>query len=279
MLKIEDLDAPAILSFLGHLEYRRSNSVRSRNVRLAAIRSFFRFVVFRLPETLPTATRVLAIPVKRVERKMINYLSYPEMQAILAAPDRSTWSGRRDHALLLTFYNTGARVSELRTLEQSQVRFEGSTHLRLHGKGRKEREIPLWTNTARVLKAWFDENGDVPGDVAFPNARGSFLSSDGVSYILRQAWIKASVKCPSLSTKRVTPHVLRHTTAMHLLQSGVDISIIALWLGHESIETTHMYVEADLATKERVLEKLAAPNSPVRRFKADDELLAFLSAI
>ena len=204
--------------------------------------------------------------------------SVQEIEAILASPDRSTWIGRRDHAMFLTLYNSGARVSEMTALKPSQVYFGERAFVHLHGKGRKEREIPLWKTTARILKSWLREN---PNDSAtvFPNAQGGTLSSDGVSYLLRKAVNRAAVDCPSLDTKRVTPHVLRHSTAMHLLQSGVDLSVIALWLGHESIETTHIYVEADLATKERALQTLTAVGTSARRFKADEPLMAFLSAL
>ena len=278
-LRLADLDAPAILSFLDHLEARRGNSVRSRNARLAAMRAFFRFVAMREPESLALATRVLAIPVKRADRRLVGYLTRDEMDAILAAPDRAERAGRRDHALLLTLYNSGARVSEIATLRRSQVVIGATSFLQLCGKGRKERVVPLWPKTARVLQTWFREYIGPPDAPAFPNARGGPLTRDGVSYILDQAVRGASSSCPSLQTKRVSPHVLRHTTAMHLLQAGVDTTVIALWLGHESIETTHIYVEADLAMKERALAKLAPAGGPVRRFKANDALMTFLTSL
>jgi site-specific recombinase XerD len=277
-LHVEDLDASAILAFLGDLE-RRGRSVRTRNARLAAIRSLFRFVMLRDPESIAVASRVLAIPIKKTENRIVGYLTRPEVCALLEAPDRGKWTGRRDHALLLTFYNTGARLSELTSLTRDHVIFGGRSFVHLHGKGRKDREVPLWSNTARVLQSWFHEIRTVRGEVAFPSARGAALSADGVSYIVKQTLKIARRECPSLENKRVTPHVLRHTTAMHLLQSGVDISVIALWLGHESIETTHVYVEADMATKERALEKLSPPESSGRRFKADDALLSFLARL
>lgn len=278
-LHLADLDAPAILAFLDHLEKRRGNSVRSRNARLAALRSFFRFVALREPECLALATRVLAIPVKRAGRRLVGYLTREEVDAVLAAPDRSQRAGRRDHALLLTLYNTGARVSEIVTLRRSQIVPGASAFLHLHGKGRKERTVPLWARTASVLNAWLRELGGPPDGLAFPNARGNPLTRDGASYLLAQAVRVAAARCPSLHGKRVSPHVLRHTTAMHLLQAGVDPSVIALWLGHESVETTHVYVEADLATKERALAKLAPAGSPPRRFRADDKLMTFLAAL
>ncbi|MFL9959383.1 tyrosine-type recombinase/integrase [Paraburkholderia nemoris] len=278
-LRIGALDAPIILSFLDHLESERHNSPRSRNARLAAIHSFFRWVALCDPESVGLATRVLAIPAKRTDRLLVQSLSRVEIDAVLAAPDRSQWRGRRDHALLLTMYNTGARVSEITALQQAQVQFGGSALINLMGKGRKERSIPLWANTAQVLKAWFHELEDTHTSIAFPSHRGRQLSRNGVDYILQQAVSRASSHCPGLTGKRISPHVVRHTTAAHLLQAGIDISIIALWLGHESIETTHVYIEADLATKERALEKLAPTEATPLRFKPADSVFAFLQQL
>ena len=276
-LRLADLDAPIVLAFLDHLEQGRNNAVKSRNVRLAAIRSFFRFVALREPDSLGLATRVLAIPTKRATRTLVNYLTRAEMDAIIAAPDRTAWAGRRDHALLLTLYNTGARVSEITGLRRSDVQFGTSPTVQLHGKGRKERIVPLWARTARVLQAWSHELGDTPDGIVFPNARHRRITRHGVIYLLQQAvqlapWV-------TLGTKRVSPHVIRHTTAMHLLQAGVEITVIALWLGHESIETTHMYVEADLAMKQQALGKIAPLGGGARRFKPDDGLMAFLARL
>jgi site-specific recombinase XerD len=201
------------------------------------------------------------------------------MEALLAAPDLTQWSGRRDHALLLTLYNSGARVSEIMGLEQAQLSFGTQSILHLHGKGRKERAVPLWTKTARALQAWCKELSGRPTSLVFLSARGKKLTRNGVDYILRQAVERAVKACPSLRDKKVTPHVIRHTTATHLLQSGVDISVIALWLGHESIETTHIYLETDLATKEKALNKLAPTGAEVPRFKAKDDVLAFLATL
>ena len=279
-LPLAALDADAVLAFLDHLERDRGCSVRSRNTRLAAIRSFFRLVALRVPDSLGQVTRVMAIPVKRCDKRLVGYLSRDEVKALLAAPDRTTWSGRRDHALLLTLYNSGARVSEVTALRREQVQLDpAGPYLELHGKGRKERIVPLWAETARVLRAWFRELGDQGGSVAFPSARGRALSRDGIDYLLRQAVGTAAVACPSLGAKKVSPHVLRHSTAMHLFQAGVDMAVIALWLGHESLETTHVYVEADLATKERALAKLAPMPGTLARYRADDKLLAFLAAL
>lgn len=278
-VRLADLDAPTLLVFLDHLEQQRHNSVRSRNARLATLRSFFRFIALRSPEALDAATRVLAIPTKRTDRRLVGSLTREEMEALLTGPDRTAWAGRRDLALLLTLYNTGARVSELVALRRSEVSFALSSSLTLHGKGRKERTVPLWPQTARVLKAWFRELGETSDGFAFPNARGRPLTRHGVGYLLTQAVRRAQIPCPSLGTKRISPHVIRHTTAMHLLQSEVDPATIALWLGHESVETTHMYIEADLAIKERALAKLAPLGPEARRFKADDELLRFLATL
>jgi site-specific recombinase XerD len=278
-LRMADVDAPVVLRFLDYLEQERGNSVRSRNIRLAAIRAFFRFVALRDPDSLGIVTRVLAIPVKRTDQKLIGYLTRPEIQALLAAPDRATWVGRRNHALLVTLYNSGARVSEVTTLKQGQVRFAEHTCVQLVGKGRKERTIPLWADTARLLRGWFQELGEDAAHVAFPSARGTPLSRDGVDYLLKQTVQRAVAACPSLATKAISPHVIRHTTAMHLLQAGVDMATIALWLGHESIDTTHMYLQADLAMKEKALAKLEPIEGEWKRFQAADPLLAFLAAL
>ncbi|HKE86482.1 MAG TPA: tyrosine-type recombinase/integrase [Vicinamibacterales bacterium] len=276
---LDDLDVPVILAFLDYLETDRHNSSRSRNARLAALRSFFRFVAFRCPDRLEVTTRVLAIPRKKTTRRVVHFLTRAEMEALLTTCNLDTWKGRRDHALLLTLYNTGARVSELVGLRRSQVQFGPSTVVQLVGKGRKERAVPLWKRTGRVLRAWFDELGDATPDVAFPNALGTRLTRHGVAYLLRDVAKRAQTICSSLTTKHVSPHVIRHATAMHLLQAGVDLATIALWLGHERLETTHLYLEADLESKERALKHLAPLGSPARRFKADESLLAFLTSL
>lgn len=280
-LVMSDLDAPSVLKFLDHVEAERHNQVQSRNVRLAAIRSFCRMVALRDPGSVGIATRVLAIPVKRTDKRLVGYLTRPEMDALLAAHDLTEWAGRRDHALLLTLYNTGARVSEMTGLRWQQVQFGIKSFVQSMGKGRKERAVPLWPTTARALQSWFKEmeSDQRNGAIAFPNARGKALSRDGVNYLLHECVERAVPKCPSLADKRISPHVFRHSVAMHLLQAGVDITVIALWLGHESIQTTHGYIEADLATKEQVLEKVAPAGQLAKRFKADDELLRFLATL
>ena len=278
-LCVADLDAPTILAFLDYLEQQRGNAVRSRNIRLSALRTFFRFVALRDPESVESVTRVLAIPIKREDKKLVGSLTRPEIDALIAAPDQSHWIGRRDHALLLTMYNSGARVSEMTALKREQVCFGATTFLQLYGKGRKERTIPLWSQTRRVLQTWFRELGEEKSPMAFPNARGRLLARHSVNYLIHKAAQGAAVRCPSLCTRPITPHLIRHTTASHLLQAGIDIATIALWLGHESVETTHVYLEADLATKEQALQKLVPVEDQGARFTADDPLLAFLTSL
>jgi integrase/recombinase XerD len=278
-LRVADLDAPTILSFLDYLEKQRGNSIRSRNIRLSALRTFFRFVALRDPESVEMVTRVLAIPIKREDKKLVGHLTRAEIDALIAAPDRSAWIGRRDHALLLTLYNSGARVSEITALKRTQVSFGATTFLEIHGKGRKERTIPLWSQTRDVLKRWFQELSAHNSDMAFPNARGRPLARHSVNYLIQKTVEDAAPRCPSLLTRPITPHLIRHTTATHLLQAGIDIATIALWLGHESIETTHVYLEADLATKEQALQKLAPVEGQEARFTVADPLLAFLTSL
>ena len=278
-VRVADVDLPLILRFLEHLEQQRGNTVRSRNIRLAAIRGLFRVIALRDPASVGQAAQILAIPHKREPKKLVSALTRMEIEALLATPNRATWSGRRDHALLLTLYNTGARVSEISSLTQPQIRFGPTSFVQFLGKGRKERTVPLWPETARVLQAWFPEAGDTARAPAFPNARGGHLSRDGVAHILQLAVRRARATCDSLQERRISPHVIRHSTALHLLQSGVDIAVIALWLGHESIDTTHIYLESDLATKEHALQKLLPIEVPHVRFTAPDPLLRFLDAL
>lgn len=278
-LSLEDIDAPLVLGFLDHLESQRGNSPRSRNARLAAIRSFLRFASFQAPASLPVIQRVLAIPMKRFDRPLVGYLTRDEITAVLAAPDPSTWSGHRDQVLLTTLYNTGARVSEIVALNVSSLVLGRSPFVHLHGKGRKERAIPLWKTTATALSRWLRRTsltGDAP---LFPNRRGARLSRSAVENRLRLAIGIAGTRCPSLRHRRISPHTFRHTTAMHLLQSGVDITVIALWLGHESPTTTHLYVEADLGMKQRALDRLQPATAKGTRFRAGDQLLAFLDGL
>jgi site-specific recombinase XerD len=278
-LRITDLEVSVLLAFLAHLEQQRHNSVRSRNIRLAAIRSLFRWVALRDPDNVNLASRVLAIPVKRGDKPLVGYLTQAEMEALLAVPDRASWTGQRDHALLLTMYNSGARVSEITGLGWPQVRFGPTTYLDLNGKGRKERSVPLWPKTAKVLQQWRQRQAGHSAPTIFPSLRGNALTRDSVHHLLGEIVRVAITACPSLATKRVSPHVVRHSTAMHLLQSGVDITVIALWLGHEDVQTTHVYLQADLAMKEKALEKLTPPETKAARFKPGDELLAFLASL
>ena len=275
-LQLADLDAPAVLDFLDHLESERGNSVRTRNARLAAIHSFMRYAAVRDPASLPITARVLAIPAKRFDRPVLGYLTREQVAAILAAPDRGTWSGRRDAVLLTTAYNTGARVSELTALQVRDVLLDRQTAVHLHGKGRKQRVIPLWKNTATQLRAWLDKISPAPDAPVFPNRVGAPLTRSGVRDRLDRAVALAEPCCPSLHGQHITPHTLRHSTAMHLLQSGTDLAVIALWLGHSSPAVTHQYLEADLAAKEAVLQRLADPGPTPTRFHPSDRLLAFL---
>jgi integrase/recombinase XerD len=278
-LVLSDLDAALVSSFLEYVEKIRGNSPRSRNLRLAAIRAFMRYGASRNPACLATIERVLAIPNKRFCRPLLGFLSRLEMEAILAAPDRSTWSGRRDHVMLATFYNTGARVSELTGLRVQDVKLDRDPAVHLHGKGRKQRAVPLWKRTALVLGQWLRQNSPHPLAPVFPNRLGNPLSRSGVEHRLRLAVRQAATRCPSLVDRKVSPHTLRHTTAMHLLQSGVDITIIALWLGHESPTTTHQYIEADMKMKERALGAIQEPPVRRNRYKPTDRLLAFLESL
>ena len=278
-LRVAQLDARAVLRFLDALEKDRGNSVVSRNLRLTAIRSFYRMVALHDPASTGTATQIQAIPLKRTNTRLREYLTRQEMDAILDSIDRTLWRGRRDYALLLTLYNSGARVSEISALRQEHVAFGGKSYVHLHGKGRKERVVPLWPRTARILKEWFRELGQHEQAVAFPGIRGDPLSRFAIHLLLHKTVERARSRCPSLNKKRVSPHVLRHSTAMALLQSGVDIAVIALWLGHESIETTNKYLHADLSIKEKALARLQPAGGKFRRFHADDALLAFLATL
>lgn len=248
-LNLENLDAPFISEFLDHLERDRGNSARSRNVRLAAIHSFFRYVAFQAPEHSALIQRVLAMPSKRYESKPVEYLIRSEVDGLLEAPDLATWSGRRDRALLMLAIQTGLRVSELVGLRCEDITLGQGAHVRCHGKGRKRRCTPLRKELANILREWLKERDARPGDPLFPNARSGSLSRDGVAYLLAKHVATASKQCPSLANKRISPHVLRHTAAMDLLHHGVDRTVIALWLGHESVETTQIYLHADLALK------------------------------
>jgi site-specific recombinase XerD len=278
-LTFEVIDAPLIVAFLDHLEKHRGLSIRSRNLRLTAIHSFFRYAAFEAPDHAAQIQRVLAIPSKRFTRTLVQFLTRTEVDALLAAPDQGTWSGRRDHAFILLAVQTGLRLSEMTVLQRRDIILGTGAHVRVIGKGRKERCTPIARSTLAVLKAWLHEPQRGDGNVLFPNARGQRLSVHGVQYLLNKHRATASNVCPSLRDKRVTVHRLRHTMAMDLLQGGVDRSVIALWLGHEHVETTQIYLEATLAMKEKALAKTSPPHGRRGRYKPGDRLLAFLNSL
>jgi len=275
-LKLTDLDAPTIGSFL---EKGRGNSARTRNIRLAAIHSFFQYCALRHPEHASLITRVLAIPAKRSERRIVTFLRPEEVKALLDSPDRSTRAGRRDHALLLTSLQTGLRVSELIGLTRADVNLGTGAHLRAFGKGRKERVTPLTPQTAAVLNVWMRERQGQPADPLVPSRDGGPLSRDAIERRLAKHIAAARRKCPTLRSKRVTMHVLRHTAAMMLLAAGIDTATIALWLGHENERTTHVYLHADLVLKQRALDRATPPNGHPGRYRPPDSLLAFLDGL
>jgi site-specific recombinase XerD len=278
-LALDDIDAPLVVAFLDHLEKSRAVTARTRNLRLTAIHSFFRYVAFEAPTHAAQIQRVLAIPAKRFQRSLVPFLSRQEVDALLAAPDQRTWSGRRDHALILLAVQTGLRLSELTGLRPEDLHVGTGAHVRVVGKGRKERCTPLSKNTRAVLAAWLREPHRATDQPLFPNARGGRLSAHGVHYLLAKQVAAAAEVCPSLKHKRVSPHVLRHTTAMDLLQEGNEQAVIALWLGHESIETTQVYLDADLEMKQRILDKTTPPTGKPGRYRPEDKLLAFLNSL
>jgi site-specific recombinase XerD len=278
-LDLADLDAELVSAFLTHLEQQRHNSVRTRNARLAAIRSLFRFAALRHPEHAQLIQRVLAIPSKRYERGIVDFLTPEEIDAVLATPDRSTWHGRRDHALLVLAVQTGLRVSEITGLSRSDLRLGAGAHLRCHGKGRKERVTPLTSQTVAVLHVWLREQPNNPDDPLFPSRHGGQLSTDTIEWFVAKYAKTAAQKCASLHGKKISPHTLRHTAAMQLLHGGVDTSVIALWLGHESPRSTQAYLHADLALKEQALARTAPLNTKPGRYHPPDTLLAFLEEL
>lgn len=278
-LAMQDLDAPFVLRFLDHLERERGNSPRSRNVRLAAIHSFFTYVALEEPSLGAVAQRVMAIQGKRSARKPVDFLTRVESDAMLEAPDQTTWSGRRDRTLLMVALQTGLRVSELIGLRHQDVVLENGAHVRCTGKGRKTRCIPLRKEVVTALRNWFRGQEPQPTAPVFPSARGRALSRDGVEYLLSRHLATARLKCPSLNAKRVSAHVLRHSAAMNLLQNGVDRSVIALWLGHESMETTQIYLHANLELKESALAKTQPFKGRNRRYRPPDQILAFLQSL
>jgi len=278
-LDLGELDATLIAAFLTHLETERHNSVKTRNARLAAIHSLYRYAALRHPEHAEDIQRVLAIPPKRSDRALVTFLDQTEIDALLAAPDRSTWTGRRDHALLLTAIQTGLRASELTGLTCGDVHLATGAHVSCRGKGRKQRITPLTAITVAVLRVWRAEHAGQPDSPLFPTARCGRLSRDGLERRLTKHLVAAAHHCPSLREKHVTLHTLRHTAAMQLLHAGVDTTVIALWLGHERVDTTQIYLHADLALKERALARTKPPDAKPGRYRPPDTLLAFLEAL
>lgn len=279
-LQLCDIDAILISAFLDSLETERSSSAHTRNLRLTSIRSFFRFVAFEAPDHSGQIQRILAIPSKRHDKRLMHFLSRPEIDALLGVPDRNTWLGRRDYALLLLAVHTGLRLSEMTQLDRSSVVLGAGAHVRCTGKGRKERCTPLSKQLVAALKPWLQEERRHGTATLFPNVHGGRLSSDSVQYFLEKYLVAARERCPSLKQKRISPHALRHTAAMMLLEAGVDCSVIALWLGHESIETTQTYLHAHMAIKEAALSKIRpSQRASAARYRPSDSLLHFLDAL
>lgn len=278
-LALPDLDAPLMLAFLNHLESERHNTIRSRNARFAAIRSFLHFAALKEPTALPVIQRVIAIPMKRYDKPLLGFVSRIEMQAILDAPDGTTWCGQRDRMMFATLYNTGGRVSEIIGLRVVDVVLDGSAAVHIRGKGRKERSVPLWRSTATEIRKWLARIDGSPDQPLFPGWSGARMTRPAVTARLQLAVQHAATACPQLANRRVSPHTIRHSTAMHMLQAGVDITLIALWLGHENPTTTHMYVEADLAMKERALAAIQPPRIKQTRYQPADRLLQFLQTL
>ena len=278
-LHVADIDAELVGLFLADIESTRGNSARSRNARLSAIRSFFKYIAVNEPQLLHHCQRILAMPPKRHEKRAIDYLSRAEIEALIAAPDLSTWHGRRDRALLALALQTGLRVSELIGLSCSDIVLSAGAHVRCMGKGRKERATPIRKDSVKMLRGWLAERSGADADPVFVSNRNQRLSRDAIEQIVRKHVQSASAGCPSLRKKRVTPHVLRHSAAMQLLQNGVDRTVIALWLGHESVETTQMYIHADIQLKEKAMARTRPIKAPPGRYRPGDKLLAFLEAL
>ncbi|MHA6780597.1 tyrosine-type recombinase/integrase [Pseudonocardia saturnea] len=278
-LAITDLDAPLIGAFLDHLQTSRGNGVRTRNARLAAVHALFRFAALRHPEHAALIQRVLAIPPKRFDRRLVTYLTEPETTALLAAPDTTTRTGRRDHALLTLAVQTGLRVSELTALTCADIRLGAGAHVNCLGKGRKQRITPLTSTTTDVLRAWLTERSGLPTDPLFPTRRGTPMSRDAVERRLATHTATAARHEPTLAEKTISPHTLRHTAAMRLLTAGVDSTVIALWLGHENVATTQIYIHADLALKEQALARTAPLDTAPGRYRPSDIVMTFLDSL
>ncbi len=278
-LRLVDIQPNLILAFLNHLEHERHNSIRSRNLRLSALRTFLKFAGRRDVESLHVVERALAVPMKRFEQPMLGFLTREEMMAVMGQPG-PTWSSQRDHLLLAILYNTGARVTEIVRLRVVDVVLDSAACVHLQGKGRKQRSVPLWKTTVLEIRAWLRANPQLGPEAALlPNRDGHAMTRCNVAQRLDLAVARAATSQPSLAKKQISPHTLRHTTAMHLLQSGVPFNVIALWLGHESPNTTHRYVEADLGMKQKALARLEAPDTKVRQFRASDSLMRFLQTL
>lgn len=279
-LDIDEIDAPLVAAFLDHLEHERGNQIRTRNNRLAAIHSLFTYAALRHPEHAATIQRVLAIPAKRCNRNLVTWLTQEEVSALLAAPDRNTWAGRRDHAMLTLAAQTGLRISELTGLTIADIHLDAGPFVHCLGKGRKERATPLTSHTVTVLRAWLRDRAGAPADPAFPTGTGRRLSRDAVEHRLAKHLSTARATCPSLRTKHVRMHTLRHAAAMRLLEVGTDITIIALWLGHEQPATTaQIYLHADMTLKQQAIARVAPPGTMPSRYRPPDPLLAFLEAL
>ena len=279
LLDLEDLDAPLIGAFLDHLEHARGNTTQSRNARLVAIHSLFRFAALRHPEHAALIARVLAIPAKRCDRSDVSFLTHAECKALLAAPNRDRWTGRRDHALMAVAIQTGLRVSELTGLCCQDVHLGTGANVQCTGKGRKQRCTPLTTQTARVLSVWMQERQGQPADPLFPTSRGRSLSRDAVALRMDKYARIAAQECPTLRDKAVSPHTFRHSCAMNLLGSGVDPAVIALWLGHQNLRSVESYIHADMALKERALARTAPLATTPGRYRPPDRLIDFLEAL
>jgi site-specific recombinase XerD len=275
-LSLADLDATLVGAFLNHLEEQRGNGSATRNARLAAIHSLFKYAAPKAPEHAAVISQVLAIPPRRRERAVVSYLTAEEIDALVAAPGRETWHGRRDRALLLLGVQTGLRVSELTGLKRQDIHLGAGPHVRCHGKGRKDRATPLTTQTVKVMRTWLAELSPHPAGPLFPTQPGGRLSRDAVEHLVARHAATAADACPSIKEKHVTPHTLRHSAAMTLLKNGVDTSVIALWLGHEGTETTQVYLHADMTIKEQALARVQQPGTSPGRYRPPDSLLAFL---
>jgi integrase/recombinase XerD len=275
-LSLSDLDAALVGGFLNHLEEQRGNGSATRNARLAAIHSLFRYAAPKAPEHAAIISQVLAIPPRRRERAIVSYLTPEETDALVTAPDRESWHGRRDRALLLLAVQTGLRVSELTGLNRQDTHLGAGSHVRCHGKGRKDRATPLTSQTVKVMRTWLAELDPGPAGPLFPTQPGGRLSRDAVERLVARHAATAAQACPSIGDKHVTPHTLRHSAAMALLKNGVDTSVIALWLGHEGTETTQIYLHADMSIKEKALDRAHQPGTAPGRYRPPDALLAFL---